>query len=137
MKVRLLPPPAQAPLAHGDARGGIFDAPWLPADFIGPGYAPMPIDSSTAQRIAPSVVGVPMAWGSTMPTQGAGVGNMWEMVGPAPIAIPQFQPIQRRYRGGIFRGVGQVERVAVRRPEWTRWQLVAAARARQAAGYCP
>lgn len=125
MTVRILPPPAQVPLAHGVARGGIFDAPWLPADFIGPGYAPLPVDSSTPQPVAPSVVSSPMGWGSTMPT---GFGQVFEMVGPAPLRIEAYQPLERRFRGGIFAGMGQIAPMRRARPEWTRWQMAALAR---------
>jgi len=130
MIVRMLPPPAvPAAMAQGTNRGGVFDAPWAPPDFIGPGFPDVPFDASTPHRVPLNVQGRPMQFTSTLP-QPMGAYTV-EMADPPPIPIGPYHPSKRPSRGGIFAGVGAspIERMPMARPEWTKWKTFGQLRA--------
>jgi hypothetical protein len=57
-----------------------------------------------------------------------------EFADPPPMPIPAYQPRAFPAHGGIFAGVGQIERLPMARPEWTRWQVTERARRAQLSG---
>jgi hypothetical protein len=118
---RLLPPPAAPPnVPQGTDRGGVFDAPWEPGQYIGAMHPDLPYDASTPRKVPMSRDYRRMQFTSTLPTP---VGSFMEMVGPAPLPIKAYNPRNYPRHGGIFAGVGQIESMPTARPEWTKWQL--------------
>jgi hypothetical protein len=126
MITRILPPPAAPPnVPQGLDRGGVFDAPWEPGQYIGAMHPDLPFDASTPRKVPMSRDYRSMKFTSTLPTP---VGQFTELVGPAPLPIKAYNPRNYPHAGGIFAGVGQIQDMAFARPEWTKWQLSPGAR---------
>ena len=124
----LLPPSTPAALPHGLARGGIFEAGYVPPTYIDMARATVPTDSPFTHDVSQDVFRAPISFRRSesvrtitgpnpgmagfgrhvpghIPGMGPGPGAIRERVGPGPLPIPGYHPVPVPHgdtEGGIF-----------------------------------